>query len=253
MKYLAVAIAAIVAVPGYAQAQTSYTNKAAFLAAAGSTQTETFSGASVGNFASTGGVFNAAFDGFSITGQNNGNYVGIARGAVSSGGPNTPIPTAFTGQNYLSWANITGDIVSLTINFNAATTAFGFDWFNTDYTDQYSINLPGGKVFSGPPFTQVVSSSSTANSGFFGLISATPFTSVVITNNFFGGYISDEGMDNFVTNGVGSVNSGVPEPATWAMMLLGFGAIGFAMRGARRRSDAKFDVKIKRIAAGLEA
>lgn len=29
--------------------------------------------------------------------------------------------------------------------------------------------------------------------------------------------------------------SGVPEPATWAMMLLGFGAIGFAMRRRNRR------------------
>lgn len=34
--------------------------------------------------------------------------------------------------------------------------------------------------------------------------------------------------DNFAINAV-------PEPATWAMMLLGFGAIGFGMR--RRRSD----------------
>lgn len=34
--------------------------------------------------------------------------------------------------------------------------------------------------------------------------------------------------DNFTVNAV-------PEPATWAMMLLGFGAIGFGMR--RRRSD----------------
>jgi len=34
---------------------------------------------------------------------------------------------------------------------------------------------------------------------------------------------------------VGNLNiSPVPEPATWAMMLLGFGAVGFAMRRRRR-------------------
>jgi hypothetical protein len=31
-----------------------------------------------------------------------------------------------------------------------------------------------------------------------------------------------------------SVTSGVPEPATWAMMLVGFGGLGAAMRSARR-------------------
>jgi len=30
----------------------------------------------------------------------------------------------------------------------------------------------------------------------------------------------------------------VPEPATWAAMLVGFGAIGASMRGARRRRTA---------------
>jgi hypothetical protein len=30
-------------------------------------------------------------------------------------------------------------------------------------------------------------------------------------------------------------NAAVPEPGTWAMMLLGFGAIGMVMRGRRRR------------------
>jgi len=47
--------------------------------------------------------------------------------------------------------------------------------------------------------------------------------------------------------------SAVPEMATWTMMIVGVGAIGFAMRRAIRRSDIRFNAKIKRIAAGLEA
>ena len=33
-----------------------------------------------------------------------------------------------------------------------------------------------------------------------------------------------------------SVNSAVPEPATWGLMLLGFGGMGFSMRRNRRRT-----------------
>ena len=44
-----------------------------------------------------------------------------------------------------------------------------------------------------------------------------------------------------------------PEPSTWVLMILGFGAVGFAMRRAVRRSEAKFDARIKRIAAGAVA
>jgi hypothetical protein len=36
-----------------------------------------------------------------------------------------------------------------------------------------------------------------------------------------------------------AVNSAVPEPATWAMMLGGFGLVGGAMRSARRRRGGK--------------
>jgi hypothetical protein len=58
------------------------------------------------------------------------------------------------------------------------------------------------------------------------------------------------------SNGI-TLNAGptgaVPEPATWAMMILGMGAVGYAMRHAKRRSDAKFDAKIQRITAGALA
>ena len=47
--------------------------------------------------------------------------------------------------------------------------------------------------------------------------------------------------------------SAVPEPATWAMLMLGFGAIGASLRSAKRRSDEKFDAKIKRITYGVQA
>jgi hypothetical protein len=34
------------------------------------------------------------------------------------------------------------------------------------------------------------------------------------------------------------VNGAVPEPSTWAMMIVGFGAVGYSMRTARRRKIA---------------
>jgi len=45
----------------------------------------------------------------------------------------------------------------------------------------------------------------------------------------------------------------LPEGATWAMLLLGFGAVGFALRKAKALSDARFEEKIKRLAAGENA
>lgn len=49
--------------------------------------------------------------------------------------------------------------------------------------------------------------------------------------------ISGENRDTGVLEGSITIEQAVPEPATWAMMLFGFGAIGFAMR--RRRKDVR--------------
>lgn len=53
-----------------------------------------------------------------------------------------------------------------------------------------------------------------------------------------GGWASPQQVlvDNFAVNG--SVLDAVPEPATWALMLLGLGVIGGAMRSSRRRTGA---------------
>jgi hypothetical protein len=56
-----------------------------------------------------------------------------------------------------------------------------------------------------------------------------------------GSYYSGNGFNfeytAFIADPVGVI-AGVPEPATWAMMLLGFGAVGWTLRGSRRKQDA---------------
>ena len=42
----------------------------------------------------------------------------------------------------------------------------------------------------------------------------------------------------------------VPEPTSWAMMILGMGAVGYTLRRKVRVSELKFDARIKRLAAG---
>jgi hypothetical protein len=44
----------------------------------------------------------------------------------------------------------------------------------------------------------------------------------------------DFGAINFATNGVPPVTA-VPEPSTWAMMLIGFAGLGFAFHRSRRK------------------
>ena len=47
-------------------------------------------------------------------------------------------------------------------------------------------------------------------------------------------------VDKFGVLTISAVNSAVPEPATWAMMLLGFGAMGVAMRRRRQTVLVRF-------------
>jgi hypothetical protein len=72
------------------------------------------------------------------------------------------------------------------------------------------LSLAGPQLYSGP------SSSPTFLTGNFNL------------TNY-------PGQDGSYSLSISSVGGAVPEPATWAMMLLGFGFVGGAMRTAKRR------------------
>ena len=89
------------------------------------------------------------------------------------------------------------------------------------------------------------------------LVNGTDFGTCAICN------ISDSGQNKFIVSGGGitslaftfdpaistarqfrveGVSPAVPEPGTWAMMLFGFGAVGFAMR--RRRSSPSLRLRV---------
>lgn len=72
---------------------------------------------------------------------------------------------------------------------------------------------------------------------------STCLTSVVTSCNQTGtGAGTGAGIFLFKQNSINLAPGAVPEPASWAMMLLGFGGIGAAMRRSRRRSATLLQV-----------
>jgi len=51
--------------------------------------------------------------------------------------------------------------------------------------------------------------------------------------------VFSSGENSFEFDSIGALAGGVPEPGTWAMLLLGFGGIGLMLRNAKRRGFAR--------------
>ncbi len=125
------------------------------------------------------------------------------------------------------------------IAFNTGIAAFGF--YGTDIGDvnrQLNITLDEG-LASQRIFT--VNNTLNANNGsllFWGITdTAQTFTSVSFAQSG-----SDRfGFDDLTVGDVAQVTGGaVPEPATWAMMIGGFGMVSGSMRRRRRKSTVAF-------------
>ncbi|WP_293403470.1 PEPxxWA-CTERM sorting domain-containing protein [Phenylobacterium sp.] len=124
------------------------------------------------------------------------------------------------GSQWLGFPNGT-----LTFNFDQISHAFGFyaTGVQSAFGATIQVNYNNGS-------SQTFDLAANANGGasYFGFTDAQGFNSITISRPGSDAW----GVDN-VTYGVGSA---VPEPATWAMMITGFGLAGTALR--RRRSLA---------------
>ncbi len=131
------------------------------------------------------------------------------------------------GSDYLEWEQSNPQI--LTVTFQSAVNAVGFNFMEARaLTSPFSITVNGELT--------VVNSGSTPL--FFGYTSVNPFTSLTISAPSI---LASDNQARFATIdnfrfGTAAITAGVPEPTTWAMMLMGFGAMGFAMR--RRKGVA---------------
>lgn len=211
---LVAAAVAAAGATGAAAAVTGYADAAAFSAATSSLATENFNDSS--KFAYTGSV-PITYPGFSITRSNPTSNVADNR--VDRGSRDLNFNS--TGQVYA----ITDKSTVLTLHFNMPITAFGATFAGFNNFDQSRIVVGRDLVNPGP--------STFLGQRFFGLVSDTPFDSLNFSSFNTETAVSDIFSFDDALFG-NAIAPGVPEPASWAMLITGFGVIGTVMR--RRRA-----------------
>jgi len=219
IKMLKAALAGLVlSVSGFSNATLITFNDAAlFEAAAGTLNTEDFSSEAVEYSTAN---YSGVFGGFTLTSLSNGDNNGILNSLIaSSGAGDVSNGIGFFGQNFYGWGNNDGGLgPQSNFSFSSSISAFGFDYFNADFSDSYNITVNGS----------VLNTIATNSNGFFGVIAVGEnITSAIITNLTTGGYVGAAGLDNV------RVSVQVPEPSTLAIFALGI--MGLASRRFKKQ------------------
>ena len=138
-----------------------------------------------------------------------------------------------TGTNLTPWGNQYLDLIgqsgSGSISQSLTTVVGQAYQFSFNYSHNIFGNLPAASAsYSVGGLSGLVTHSTGSRSnldwkGFTGTFTANSGSTLLTFTNVSGGQSDGLLLDNVVV-------SAVPEPAAWAMMLFGFGAIGFAMR-----------------------
>ncbi len=213
---------------------TFYADEATFeaaVAAAGKSLTDYTFAATPGTATSYSDAAGYTADGVNFVGTiGGGNYLWLV-GAASYALADYPVASLQGPATSSSAVGISGGETDL--GFLDATTAFGLRAFTVhrgdptgSYTDTLNLTVDGstGTATSASGSNYV----SSPGSGFIGFISTTPVSSAVLTGT---------GAEDFVDIAQLSGTT-VPEPSTWAMLLLGFAGLGYAGYRARRSAVA---------------
>jgi hypothetical protein len=158
--------------------------------------------------------------------------------------------TTLNPQGKRSWTPLIGGFgyTRISLADGAAFEAIEFlagsssaAWF-TPQNLQYQLFLDGTMVFDG--FLNGLSSvyGSLKTFGFSGT-DGQLFDEIRL-QNVSGKKFERHGFDQLILDSItispASISSAVPEPATWAMMIIGFGTVGSLMRQSRRRAALAF-------------
>ncbi|ENO79636.1 hypothetical protein C662_10681 [Thauera sp. 28] len=229
LKKLAIALTASIALASSANAAVinTFSNLAAFSAAAGTTALEDFNDSALGRF-SYGVAYD--FDGFTLTAAANprGTGPGVGIGNTARSTIDNTARLIWGSQTF--GANGSGWGPQIEFIFDAPTYAFGFDWRDTDSTDSYKLTVLGVD-FGGATTGGLFPRNGTSTSGFFGLVSDTAFSSVLLQQVARGGVLDDMSIDN--VRFTPAPASAVPEPTVLALLSLGLLGLGAVRRKQR--------------------
>lgn len=212
-------LAASFAAPTFA-ATVTYTDRATFNANATISNTATFDGKVSPGF---DGVF------YGDTGGNNGVlFEGVnAEITIVRGVGGFWLAGDEYGSDFLRWES-----PLLTVSFLDPVRAIGFDFMDlTGRPTAFTFGVGGVSYDYATGLTPK----------FFGLTTDTPFTSFTINaalttrGEIYGLFPT---LDTLSYGYAPERDGGVPEPATWAMMVLGFGGLGATLRSRRHLAAA---------------
>lgn len=162
--------------------------------------------------------FNEASDGAGIASTGTGFLITSADNSQGA-------PPAFgdQGDSYLS---VLGG-GSATISFAQLLQQFGFDYGSADTFNELTLLFSDGgdEVYSGQDLIDI----GTADGDQGAPRTNGRLTVVADAGRAISGIRLASGSNSFEIDNLAAV-SAVPEPATWAFMLMGFGAIGYSMR-----------------------